>query len=189
MSRIADPSASTLLIPKPRDGARVAAGSDRYLTFDLAGQTYALSILDVTEIMGFRGLTVVPMMPSFIRGVINLRGKVVPVVDMAARFGREITTIARRTSIVLVETGPDGSGTRKTIGIIVDAVHKVVSLSTDDVEPPPTFGAGIRSDFISGMARFNGEFIIILDVSHVLSRDELVVVNPAELTEVTNDVP
>jgi purine-binding chemotaxis protein CheW len=96
VSRIAHPPASTLPILGPRDGDRVAAGSDRYLTFALAGQTYAPSILDVTEIMGLRGLTVVPMMPSFIRGVINLRGKVVPVVDMAARFGREITTIAPR---------------------------------------------------------------------------------------------
>ncbi len=155
----------------------MTAGSDRYLTFVLGGEVFALPILDITEIMEFRSLTVVPMMPTFIRGVINLRGRVVPVVDLAARFERGTTDIARRTSIIIVETtahrddGDDADG--QDMGIIVDAVNKVVHLSADDIEPPPAFGAGIRADFISGMAKYDNEFIIILDATRVLSLDEM----------------
>lgn len=165
------------------DASVVGAGTDRYLTFVLGGEVYALPILDITEIMEFRSLTVVPMMPSFIRGVINLRGRVVPVVDMAARFGRGMTQVARRTSIIIVETsvsaGDDGEEPGSDMGIMVDAVNKVVHLSADDIEPPPAFGAGIRSDFISGMAKYDGQFIIVLDVSHVLSIDEMVLLGQA----------
>jgi purine-binding chemotaxis protein CheW len=163
------------------DGDAIPAGSDRYLTFALGGEVFALPILDVTEIMEYRNLTVVPMMPSFIRGVINLRGRVVPVIDMAARFNRGNTQIARRTSIIIVETpapAEPGEDTPDTtthdMGIMVDAVNKVVHLGPDDIEPPPAFGAGIRADFISGMAKYNGEFIIVLDASRVLSLDEMV---------------
>jgi purine-binding chemotaxis protein CheW len=161
--------------PPSADGA-MTAGSDRYLTFVLGGEVFALPILDITEIMEFRSLTVVPMMPGFIRGVINLRGRVVPVVDMAARFGRGTTEIARRTSIIIVETpghADDGDDRNQDMGIMVDAVNKVVHLSGDDIEPPPAFGAGIRADFISGMAKYDGHFIIILDVTRVLSLDEM----------------
>jgi purine-binding chemotaxis protein CheW len=162
----------------------VTAGSDRYLTFALGGEVFALPILDITEIMEYRNLTVVPMMPDFVRGVINLRGRVVPVVDMAARFGRGTTQIARRTSIIIVETpaGDDGDDTQQDMGIMVDAVNKVVHLAADDIEPPPAFGAGIRADFISGMARYDGEFIIVLDVTHVLSMDEMVQLSRAAVT-------
>lgn len=155
----------------------VSSGSERYLTFMLGGEVFALPILDITEIMEYRTLTVVPMMPAFIRGVINLRGRVVPVVDMAARFNRGVTEIARRTSIIIVEVkdGHDGADdTTQDMGILVDAVNKVVHLTSDDIEPPPAFGAGIRADFISGMAKFDGQFIIVLDASRVLSLDEMV---------------
>jgi len=165
------------------DTTVVGAGTDRYLTFVLGGEIYALPILDITEIMEFRSLTVVPMMPSFIRRVINLRGRVVPVVDMAARFGRGMTQVARRTSIIIVETSnqvsEDSDEPGSDMGIMVDAVNKVVHLSVDDIEPPPAFGAGIRSDFISGMAKYDGQFIIVLDVTHVLSVDEMVMLGQA----------
>jgi purine-binding chemotaxis protein CheW len=155
----------------------VSSGSERYLTFVLGGEVFALPILDITEIMEFRSLTIVPMMPDFIRGVINLRGRVVPVVDMAARFGRGHTEIARRTSIIIVETArfttDDGDEGSHDMGIMVDAVNKVVHLAADDIEPPPAFGAGIRTDFISGMAKYDNQFIIVLDVSQVLSLDEM----------------
>jgi purine-binding chemotaxis protein CheW len=191
-------------------GDAIAAGSDRYLTFVLGGEVFALPILDVTEIMEFRSLTVVPMMPTFIRGVINLRGRVVPVVDLNARFDRGTTQIARRTGIIIVETsgrtdhgggdgdgvgsvgvgsgggggggGGGGDGDGGNMGIMVDAVNKVVHLSADDIEPPPAFGAGIRADFIAGMARYDGEFIIVLDVSRVLSLDELAQLSRAAVT-------
>ncbi|HEY6797754.1 MAG TPA: chemotaxis protein CheW [Kineosporiaceae bacterium] len=167
----------------------MSGGAERYLTFVLAGEVYALPILDITEIMEFRALTVVPMMPSFLRGVINLRGRVVPVVDMAARFGRGCTEVARRTSIIIVETPShtdDGHTTTTSMGIMVDAVNKVVHLGLDDIEPPPAFGAGIRSDFISGMAKYDGNFVIILDVSHVLSLEEMVLLGKAASGEVAS---
>jgi purine-binding chemotaxis protein CheW len=169
--------------------ARATGGGDaraseaaRYLTFTLQGEVYALDILEITEIIEFRSLTVVPMMPDFIRGVINLRGRVLPVIDLAARFGQGSTAVARRTGIIVVETsghidGEDGPG--NGTGIMVDAVNKVVHLNGEDIEPPPAFGAGIRSDFISGMAKYDGEFIIVLDISKVLSLDEMVTLGRA----------
>jgi len=103
---------------------------------------------------------------------------VVPVVDMAARFGQGSTTIGRRSAIVIVEVaghrGDQGDDNGLHLGVMVDVVHKVVHVSSEDIEPPPAFGAGIRTDFISGMAKHNGEFIIILDVSRVLSIEEMV---------------
>ena len=163
--------------PAPDDN--LTDGSDRYLTFHLGGEVFALPILDITEIIEHRALTTVPMMPTFIRGVLNLRGRVVPIIDLAARFGRGTTEIARRTGIIIVETpettGPDGEVIpRQDFGIVVDAVNEVMHFGEADIEPPPAFGAGIRSDFISGMAKRQGDFIIVLDVAHVLSVDEMI---------------
>jgi purine-binding chemotaxis protein CheW len=161
-----------------RGSSQVAAtGSERYLSFALRGESFALPILDVTEIMEFHSLTTVPMMPSFIRGVINLRGRVVPVVDISARFGREPTEVGRRTSIIIVNTGgrtgdDEGGGVGGSIGILVDGVNKVMHLNIGDIEPPPTFGNGIRTDYISGLAKYDGEFVIVLDVSHAVAPDE-----------------
>jgi purine-binding chemotaxis protein CheW len=165
--------------PRPaRDDPRFAAGSDRYLTFVLGTEVYALSILDVTEIMEFRSPTRVPMMPPYVRGVLNLRGRGVPVVDLATRFGNGVTEVARRTSVIIVEVpGEDGAAGGRHLGIMVDAVNKVAHLTAEDIEPPPEFGAGIRADFISGMARHDGEFIIVLDVSRMLSVDEVSVLD------------
>ena len=135
--------------------------------------------MKVTEIIEFRQVTTVPMMPAFIRGVINLRGRVLPVVDLTARFGQGATAIARRTSIVVVQTAGHGLGESGVsaggngIGIMVDAVNKVVHLGDDDVQPPPAFGAGIRSDYISGMAKHEGEFVIVLDIDKILPVDEI----------------
>jgi purine-binding chemotaxis protein CheW len=160
----------------PSDGP-VAEGAHRYLTFRLGEETFALPILDITEIIEYRSLTAVPMMPPFVRGVLNLRGRVVPVVDLAARFGRGGTTLGRRTAIVIVETpgAEDGTGDRsgQDFGIVVDAVNDVVHVGDQDIEPAPAFGGGIRSDFIAGMARRGGDFVIVLDVDRVLSLDEM----------------
>jgi purine-binding chemotaxis protein CheW len=175
-------------ILQARPDGRVADGSSRYLTFRLGGELFALGILDITEIIEYRALTEVPMMPPFIRGVLNLRGRVVPVVDLAARFGRGPTQVARRTGIIIVETtdvnGADGEGGDRPgqdFGIVVDAVNEVMHFGADDIEPPPAFGAGIRSDFISGMAKRGGDFIIVLDVSQVLSVDEMVLLGRASV--------
>jgi purine-binding chemotaxis protein CheW len=159
------------------DPASAADGAARYLTFTLQGELYALDIQEITEIIEYRSLTVVPMMPSFIRGVLNLRGRVLPVIDLAARFGQSVTQVARRTGIIVVQTAgdtEDGSETGTGIGIMVDGVNKVVHLGAEDIEPPPAFGVGIRSDFISGMAKHKGAFIIVLDVGKVLSMEEMV---------------
>jgi purine-binding chemotaxis protein CheW len=143
----------------------------RYLTFTLAGDVYALDILDITEIIEFRKLTVVPMMPPFIRGVINLRGRVLPVIDLASRFGQDATKVEKRTSIIVIETHVhDGV---QGIGILVDAVNKVIHLGPDDMEPAPDFGAGIRADFIDGMARYDEQFIIVLGIDKVLDQHDL----------------
>ena len=165
---------------EPRPGAS-AAGSDRYLRFTLNGEMYALNIFNVTEILEHRQLTPVPMMPDFIRGVINLRGRVVPVIDLAIRFGRGVTAIARRTCIIIVRiptptvTDEEGvTGSTQDIGVLVDVVNKVVRLADDEIEPAPAFGAGIRADYISGMARRDGDFLILLDVGQVLSISEMV---------------
>jgi len=157
----------------------------RYLTFSLNDDVYALDIFHVNEIIEHRNLTVVPMMPDFVRGVINLRGRAVPVLDLAIRFGRGVTTIARRTSVIIVHVnhGPGDAGVQgepgpgrdggQDIGILVDSVSKVVAFGTGDIEPTPAFGAGIRVDFISGMAKQDNEFIIVLDIDRVLSVHDL----------------
>jgi len=114
----------------------------------------------------------VPMMPSFIRGVINLRGSVVPVVDLSARFGRTKTEISHRTCIVIIEVqGEDSS--KQDIGVMVDSVSEVLEIPRNEIEPPPAFGAKIRVDFIYGMGKIEGKFVIILDANKVLSVDEL----------------
>jgi len=169
---------STQLANVPVENPLADAG--QYLTFVLSGEIYALGILNIKEIIDYGHLTEVPMMPPFIRGVINLRGSVVPVVDLSARFGKGSTQIARRTGIVIVETGNDGEDNdRQDIGIIVDAVNEVVDIDQQDIEPPPSFGTGIRPDFISGMAKRNGRFIILLNVNRVLSVDEMAALGKA----------
>jgi purine-binding chemotaxis protein CheW len=149
------------------------ASAGQYLTFVLGSEVYALGILNIKEIIDYDNLTDVPMMPAFVRGVINLRGSVVPVIDLMARFGKGSTAVAKRTGIVIVETDDKGDGNQHDIGIIVDAVNEVIDIGPQDIEPPPSFGTGIHSDFISGMAKRNGRFIILLNVTKVLSADEM----------------
>lgn len=148
------------------------AAPRQYLVFSLGGEAFGISIRSVKEIIEFGQLTQVPMMPSLVRGVINLRGAVVPVVDLAVRFGRGETPVSRRTCIVIVEAVTEDSAVQ-VLGIIVDAVSEVMEISGEDVEPPPAFGAHLRSDFVAGMAKVNGAFVILIELSQVLSFDEL----------------
>jgi purine-binding chemotaxis protein CheW len=143
----------------------------QYLTFALGGEMFAVGILHVKEIIEYGNLTEIPMMPAFIRGVINLRGAVVPVIDLAARFGGKATELGRRTCIVIIEV-PDGD-TRHDIGIMVDAVSEVLEIPGNEIEPPPSFGAKIRADFIFGMGKVAGKFVIILEINKVLSVEEI----------------
>ena len=155
-------------------GALVLKGNDspsQYLTFALGGEMFAVGILNVKEIIEYGQLTEIPMMPAFIRGVINLRGSVVPVIDLAARFGHAQSDVGKRTCIVIVEVQQDDS--KHDLGIMVDAVSEVLEVSSADIEPAPAFGAKIRADFIDGMAKIAGKFVIILDIQRVLSVDEI----------------
>jgi purine-binding chemotaxis protein CheW len=150
------------------------ASAGQYLTFLLSGEVYALGILNTKEIIDYGYLTEVPMMPAFVRGVINLRGSVVPVIDLLARFGKGITPIAKRTGIVIVEIQNDSEDeTHQYVGIIVDVVNEVVDISPEEIEPAPNFGTGIRPDFINGMAKRNDRFIILLNINRVLSVNEM----------------
>lgn len=149
----------------------VAEEARQYLTFALAGEMYAVGILNVKEIIEYGSLTEIPMMPPFIRGVINLRGAVVPVIDLAARFGGHQTEIGRRTCIIILEMRDEN--THQDIGVVVDAVSEVIDIPAGEIEPPPTFGAKIRADFIDGMGKVAGKFVIILNIRQVLSVDEM----------------
>lgn len=143
----------------------------QYLTFSLGGEMFAVGILNVKEIIEYGHLTEIPMMPAFIRGVINLRGAVVPVIDLAARFGGKTTQVARRTCIVIIEVVDQDF--RSDIGILVDAVSEVLEIPASEIEPPPSFGAKIRADFIFGMGKVSGKFVIILNINNVLSIEEI----------------
>lgn len=145
------------------------ASGRQYLAFTLNGEIFAIDILQIREIIEYGQLTEVPMMPTSVRGVINLRGAVVPVIDLSARFGRDRSAVARRTCIVIVEIAEDDK--TQTLGVMVDAVNEVLEIP--DIEPTPSFGARIRTDFIAGMGRVNGHFVIILDVARVFSVDEI----------------
>ena len=152
--------------------AKTAAEENRqYLTFVLGGEVFAIGILSIKEIIEYGHLTTVPLMPAHIRGVINLRGAVVPVIDLSARFGRDGTQVTRRTCIVILEVLA-GEG-KQDIGVVVDAVNEVVEIPADQIEPAPDFGARIRTDFIQGMGKVGERFVIILSVNHVLSVEEL----------------
>jgi purine-binding chemotaxis protein CheW len=166
---------NAILDPRRPDAALQAAQTvveqKQYLTFMLGGEVFALGILRVKEIIGYGGLTEVPMMPDCVRGVINLRGAVVPVMDLSVRFGKPSTAITRRTCIVIVEV--DANGESQDMGVVVDAVNAVLEIPASDIEPAPAFGAKIRTDFIEGMGKLDGRFVILLSINQVLSTDEL----------------
>jgi purine-binding chemotaxis protein CheW len=149
----------------------------QYLTFLLGGEPFGIGIMAVKEIIEFSGITDVPMMPPSIRGVINLRGAVVPVMDLAARFGRPQTVPGKRTCIVIVELHTGGE--RQVTGVVVDAVSAVLDIPAADIEPAPSFGTRIRGDFIAGMGKVNGKFVILLNVEQVLALEGLPDLSPA----------
>lgn len=143
----------------------------QYLIFTLGGESFAIGILAVKEIIEYGTLTTVPMMPDVVRGVINLRGAVVPVIDLARRFGQQRTEVKKRTCIVIVELMQEGE--RHDVGVIVDEVNEVIDIPAGEILPAPSFGARIRTDFIAGMGKLGGNFVIILALDKVLSLDEI----------------
>jgi purine-binding chemotaxis protein CheW len=163
--------AQNTAVAAAKGGNTGGGDTHQYLTFNLGSEMFAVGILNVKEIIEYGNLTEIPMMPSFIRGVINLRGAVVPVVDLAARFGHQASEVQRRTCIVIVEVRQDDA--KHDIGIMVDAVSEVLEIPVSEIEPPPSFGAKIRADFIAGMGKVAGKFVIILQIDRVLSVDEM----------------
>ena len=164
--------------------AETAIDKQQHLTFMLGGEMFAIGIMSIKEIIEYGNLTVVPMMPEFIRGVINLRGAVVPVIDLSARFGRKPADVTRRTCIVIIEVESDNE--KQDVGVVVDAVSEVLEIPQNQIEPPPAFGARIRTDFIRGMGKIGGRFVIILNVANVLSIEDIAIL---EKMATMQDVP
>ena len=151
---------------------QVMSGRDgKYLTFTLAQEEYGVGILKIKEIIGMLPITTVPQTPEFVKGVINLRGKVIPVVDLRVRFDMEAMDYTERTCIIVVEV----EGTVNTIlmGVVVDSVSEVLNIKNEEIEDPPSFGTKLDLDYILGMAKMEGGVKILLDIDKVLREDEI----------------
>ncbi len=152
--------------------------TQQHLTFQLVGEEYAIRILQVKEIIEYDVLTKVPKVPSFIRGVINLRGSVVPVVDLAVKFGLPETPVTKQTCIIIVEVEIEGDQT--VMGVVVDAVSQVMDLDPQDIEATPSFGTKIKVDYLRGLGRSGEKFVLLLNIDKVLSSTEIVEVVTAQ---------
>lgn len=133
----------------------------QYLTFSLGREVFAMDIRTVREIIQYGPMTTVPLMPGFVRGVINLRGAVVPVIDLQARFGRPSAVVGKKTCIVIFDALRDGE--RVELGLLVDAVSEVIEIAESQIEPPPNFGTAVRRDFIRGMGKVADRFVILIE--------------------------
>jgi purine-binding chemotaxis protein CheW len=151
--------------------------TSHYLTYRLAEETYAMDIGKVREVLDFTTITRVPRTPDFMRGVINLRGSVVPVVDLRIRFGMPRTEKTVDTCVIIMEVALDGAPT--VLGALADSVQEVLDLESDHIEPPPRIGSRLHTEFITGIGKHGGRFIIILDIDKLFSVDELTMVQAA----------
>jgi purine-binding chemotaxis protein CheW len=149
----------------------------KYLTFTMDEEEYGIGILKVKEIIGMMEVTTVPQTPEFVKGVINLRGKVIPIVDLRLRFAMASIDYTDRTCIIVVEV--EGGSATVQIGIVVDAVSEVLTISGEDIEDTPTFGAKLDTDYILGMAKMEKGVKILLDIDRILSGDEIAVLENA----------
>lgn len=143
----------------------------QYLTFVLREECYGISIESVKEIIEYGSITAIPLMPPFVKGVLNLRGEVVPVIDLSLRFGKTVTALHKRSCIVILEIPFEQQ--QVVLGIVVDAVNEVVEIEPSQIEAPPTFGAKIRAQFIRGVANIDDKFVILLHGERVLSVEEM----------------
>jgi purine-binding chemotaxis protein CheW len=159
-------------------------GAIQYLTFVLDREVFALDIGKVREVLDYTTVTKVPQTPDFMRGVINLRGNVVPVVDMRLKFGISATENTVNTCIIIVEVTVDGETT--VLGAMADSVQEVLDLEADQIEPPPRIGTRVRTDFIRGMGKRDDQFIMILDIDRIFSLDELAAVQGENVIEAVN---
>ena len=143
----------------------------KYLTFVMADEEYGIGILKIKEIIGMMPITSVPQTPEFVKGVINLRGKVIPVMDLRLRFNMKAIDYTERTCIIVVEIATQAETVQ--IGIVVDAVSEVLNIKGEEIEDTPTFGTSMDTDYILGIAKIEGGVKILLDIDKVLTRDEL----------------
>ncbi len=152
--------------------ARVMIDRDgKYLTFSMADEEYGIGILKIKEIIGMMPITTVPQTPEFVKGVINLRGKVIPVMDLRLRFGMESIDYTERTCIIVVEI--EGAAGTVQIGIVVDSVSEVLNIKSEEIEDAPTFGTQLNTDYILGMAKMDGGVKILLDIDRVLGAEAI----------------
>jgi purine-binding chemotaxis protein CheW len=151
----------------------------QYLTFRIGHENYGLELSQTREIIEYSGITEVPLMPSFLRGVINLRGEVVPVIDLAVRLGRKPIEVQKRTCIIVVEL--NNNEQNHVLGLLADAVSEVIEMDEDNIEDAPSFGANIRAEFIQGIAKRDDEFVVLLEANNTLSIRELAHLVEAEL--------
>src|SRR5215471_14600845 len=150
--------------------AKEAMDQQQYLTFFLSGEEYAISILRVKEIIGYDTVTPIPKTPTWVRGVINLRGNVVPVVDLAVRFGLGEAPVTKTSCIIIVEWQQENRDTM--MGVMADSVSQVMDISAEDVQPVPAFGTRIIVDYLHGMVQQGKKFALLLNIDRVLSDDE-----------------
>jgi purine-binding chemotaxis protein CheW len=143
----------------------------KYLTFMLASEDYGIGILKIKEIIGMMPITSVPQTPSFVKGVVNLRGKVIPVVDLRLKFGMPAIDYTERTCIIVVEISGQAGAIK--IGVVVDAVSEVLNIKGEDIENTPAFGTSVNIDYILGMAKMGGSVKILLDIDKVLNTQDI----------------
>jgi purine-binding chemotaxis protein CheW len=148
---------------------QAAKREGKYLTFSLGGEEYGLEILKVKEIIGIMNITSVPQTPRYVKGVINLRGKVIPVIDLRLKFGMELLEYNERTCIIVVDIVT--AGTKVIMGIVVDSVSEVLNIKAEEIEDTPTFGVKMNTDFILGMAKVKGTVKMLLDIDQILTMD------------------
>jgi purine-binding chemotaxis protein CheW len=154
-----------------KDSEQAVVKSEKYLTFNLSGEQYGLEILKVKEIIGLMEITRVPRIPDFVRGVINLRGKVIPIIDLRKKFEMESTEDTEHTCIIVVDIMQDNVSLQ--MGIVVDSVSEVLDISDDAIEETPTFGTSTSTVFIKGIAKTKGGVKILLNIEEVLTINEL----------------
>jgi purine-binding chemotaxis protein CheW len=158
----------------PATDAKPAANDSsslQCLAFQAGGEVFAIDIRNVREIIQYAGITVVPQMPAFLRGVINLRGAVVPVIDVNGRFCGARSSIGKRSSVIVLNVTAEG--TSVALGLLVDAVSEVIAISQQSIEPPPQFGGATPREFILGMGKVGGEFVAIIDPDRALNIEEM----------------
>lgn len=160
---------------------RQSGMAGKYLTFTLGCESYGIPVLKVREIIKLVPITVVPQMPAYIKGVVNLRGKIIPVVDLRAKFGLTTGKDKERTCIVVVQVNT-ARASKLPMGLIVDAVEEVANIVATDIEPTPDFGTSVATDYLLGMAKIKGSVKALLDIDRVLSQDPITSLDSTALT-------